>query len=245
MFETSAVESRVQQRSATQVAMLPVSLGAHALAAFSFVLVSVWSVAFPLNSPSQLSALVLSTQLPKMVIHKPEPVEPKPQPEVLPKENASAPSSPKPLVDAPPQVIPDTIPVLIANQLTGPLPKEVDWDFSGKGSNTQKPGIPGVDTNAVYGTSSEGVTVARVIHRVRPVYPSILQKVGMSGSAVVECIVGRDGSIVSVTVVDASHTLFGESAREAIMKWRFVPGRLNGTNVATVFELTVQFEAKR
>jgi len=81
--------------------------------------------------------------------------------------------------------------------------------------------------------------------RGRPEYPKLLVGPGVRGSAVAECIVGEDGVITSATVVSATHQLFGDSARNAVMQWKFLPGRLNGQPVATIFRLTVTFEVKR
>ena len=137
MFETTAVESRVHRRSATRAVTLPVSLGVHALAVSTFIAVGVWSVAFPLNSPPQISALVLSAPLPKMLIHRPKPVEPEPAEAKEPPKGEVAPASKPPVVDAPPIEIPDSIPVLTANQNTVPLPPDVVWGDPREGSNKE------------------------------------------------------------------------------------------------------------
>jgi TonB family protein len=88
-------------------------------------------------------------------------------------------------------------------------------------------------------------TMPVVIKRVQPVYPKMLATINVKGSAVVECVVGRDGVIESATVVHATHVLFGEAAREAVMQWKFLPGRLGSEPVATIFQLTVTFQVQR
>lgn len=64
--------------------------------------------------------------------------------------------------------------------------------------------------------------------RVSPVHPPELVKELVNGEAVVECVVGQDGSVRNIKTFSASHPAFGPAAEEALGKWEFKPGKING-----------------
>ncbi|MCM2315384.1 MAG: TonB family protein [Thermoanaerobaculia bacterium] len=241
MFETVVVESRVQPIRRTRVAVLPVSLGLHGLAVSAAILSSIWGVVLPMNAPPQFESFQGMRPAPAMPEVKPQVrVDPPPKGEP-PKTPASvftqAPIS-NPTVQTP-EAIPDTIPEV------GPAGSSLpEIAVAGPGSSGSPTGSEFVGTEPIQvGPGSATMPVVRV--RVQPEYPELLTKMGLRGTAIVECIVGEDGVITSATVVKATHPLFGESARNAVMKWKFLPGRLNGQPVATIFQLTVTFEVRR
>lgn len=246
MFETTVVESRVEHTSRTRAMTLPVSVGLHAAVISAAVLASTWSVTMPKASPPQFRPLVLPmtprVPLPVQPPRQPEPRQPEPQQQV----RVDAPPA-GPMIDAPPTSIPPTIPNLTPGQETGPVDRNAPFDWTGAGNErgggsedgdgtaTTGPLIPGVG----------GVTKPITIKRVEPNYPPLLIKAKLNGFAIVECIVEEDGRITSAQVVDTNHPLFGEAAREAVLQWKFLPGRLNGEPVPTIFNLTVKFEVRR
>ncbi len=242
MFETVAVESRVQPIRRSRVAVLPVSVALHGLAITAALLSSVWGVVLPPNAPPQFASFKGMAPLPVVPEVKP-PVRVEPPPKVEPPKGPQSvftqPPVSNPTVQTPIS-IPNTIPVV--GPATSALP---EIPVVGPGSpGSQSGGDPRGTTGPVeVGPGSATMPVVRV--RVQPVYPPLLQGVGVRGSAIVECIVGEDGVITSATIVSATHQLFGASAKEAVMQWKFLPGRLNGQPVATIFRLTVTFEVKR
>ena len=91
--------------------------------------------------------------------------------------------------------------------------------------NPMPPNPPGV-----YDVSK--VTVSPVpTFQARPRYPSDLRRAGSGGEGVVSFIVGIDGTVGDVTIVRATDIRFGESAAEAVLKWRFRPAQLKGAVV--------------
>ncbi len=242
MFETAAVESRVHAVDRRRIAMFPLSLAVHAAAVGTLFLSGIWSVRLPDIAPAQLAVFVGLQKMPVMQAMDP----PKPKP-VAQQQAAQASSNATPAIQAQQLTTPNAIPDHVGD--VDALPDAPAW------STTNNLGVPGAGTgDQTAGTGDPdaprqagvgGVTLPVVIRRVQPDYPSFLVKVGLHGSATVECIISRDGSVDSVTVVQATHPLFGESAREAVMKWRFLPGRLNGQAVTTIFRLTVRFEVQR
>jgi periplasmic protein TonB len=245
MFETTVVESRVGHSSRARTMTLPVSVGLHAAIVGGAMLASAWSVAMPSASPPQFKPFVMQAlpRIPEPVrVEPPRTPEPQPQPQV----RVDGPPA-GPVVDAPPAQIPPDIPILEQGQATGPITGPVQWNWDGTARDTRDQGDDfglSVQTGPrVAGVG--GVTRPAITRRVEPVYPPLLAKIGLEGSAVVECIVDEDGRITSATVATATHALFGEAARKAVLQWRFSPGMLNGEPVPTIFQLTVDFRTKR
>lgn len=84
-------------------------------------------------------------------------------------------------------------------------------------------------------TVEPGVTARRgkvdppvATRRVSPVHPPELAKELANGEAVVECVIGQDGSVREIHTLSASHPAFGPAAEEALGKWEFKPGSING-----------------
>jgi protein TonB len=242
MFETTVVESRVAHGSRTRAMSLPVSVGLHAAIIGTAILASAWSVAMPNASPPQIKPFIMRV-LPTI----PAPVRPAPprQPEPQPPAGPS-PSAAGPVVDAPPAQIPSDIPNLTPGDATGPIEGPVQWDWIGTGDTGGGGGV-GIVTEPTgpYPVVAGGATKPITIRRVEPVYPPLLVRAKMSGYAIVECIVEKDGRITSAEVVETNHVLFGDAARAAVLQWTFLPGRLNGDPVPTIFSLTVNFQVRR
>jgi protein TonB len=242
MFETVAVESRPHPIRKGRVATLPVSVALHALAIGAVVASSVWSVSVPTSAPAQYEAFAGAQAVP---VPPPQerPVRTEPQrPAQQPSQQQSVftqPAAQNPTTLTPTEV-PGTIPDVEANG--GGLPEVPVGDPSLVG-----PGGGGgqSDDGGPVQVGPGRATMPVVTRRVQPVYPQMLVKVGLRGSATVECIVGRDGTIESARVVHATHALFGEAARDAVLQWKFLPGRLGNQPVATIFQLTVSFDVKR
>lgn len=242
MFETVVVESRVQPIRRARIAVLPVSVGLHGLAVTAAILSSVWGVVLPMNAPPQFESFQGIRPAPVMPEVKP-PVRVDPPPKGEPSKTPSSVFTQAPVSNPTtqtPNVIPDTIPDV------GPAGSSLpEIAVAGPGSDGNPTGGDGGGSSEIFQVGPGSATMPVVRVRVQPEYPQLLTKMGLRGSAIVECIVGENGVITSATVVKATHPLFGESARNAVMQWKFLPGRLNGQPVATIFQLTVTFEVRR
>lgn len=64
--------------------------------------------------------------------------------------------------------------------------------------------------------------------RVSPAHPPELIKELVNGEVVIECVIGQDGSVRDIKTLSASHPAFGPAAEEALSKWEFKPGTING-----------------
>jgi TonB family protein len=92
--------------------------------------------------------------------------------------------------------------------------------------------------------AEDGVTLPRPIYEVSPPYTSDAMQRRIEGIVRVEVIVEADGTIGNVKVTRSLDRYFGldNEARTAAAKWRFVPGRKDGTPVAV--RIWIDFEFK-
>ena len=81
-----------------------------------------------------------------------------------------------------------------------------------------------------------------VVSRAEPDYTEPARKARVSGIVVVEAIIDKNGRVQQVKVVKDLPMGLSEQAAEAVKRWRFKPGTLNGQPVATIFNLTVNFK---
>ena len=81
-----------------------------------------------------------------------------------------------------------------------------------------------------------------VINRVEPVYPEVARKARISGIVIVECIIDKGGTVRDVQVLKGLPFGLDQAAVEAVKKWKFKPGTLNGQPVDVIFNLTVNFK---
>ena len=74
-----------------------------------------------------------------------------------------------------------------------------------------------------------------------PQYPFVLRKAGIQGEALVEFLIGPDGSVVEAAVLRATDVRFGDAAVDCIKRWRFEPGRVDGKPVTCRMQVPIQF----
>lgn len=63
---------------------------------------------------------------------------------------------------------------------------------------------------------------------ISPNYPFEMKRAGISGSVTVEFIINTNGDVVQAQVVRSTHREFEAPALQAVMKWKFKPGRKGG-----------------
>ncbi len=134
--------------------------------------------------------------------------------------------------------IPTSIPAVI------PPPSQAAFDpsrFSGLGAGSASPWR--VDTAAAVSRPAprpDAVFSAEVLEEppVRiggpdPAYPDLLRRAKIGGQVTIECVVDTAGRTEqgSVRIVQSTHALFEQPAREAAAAWIFQPGRIDGRAV--------------
>jgi len=86
-----------------------------------------------------------------------------------------------------------------------------------------------------------GVSPPAVISRGEPRYTDEARAKGISGSVVVECVVGVDGIPRDIRVIQSLDPGLDQNAIEAISQWRFRPRQLNGKPVAVRATIQTSF----
>jgi protein TonB len=84
------------------------------------------------------------------------------------------------------------------------------------------------------------VHMARLVHRVDPVYPIIARQARISGAVELTGVIGTDGHIRELRVVKG-HPFLANAALEAVRQWVYEPTLLNGEAVEVIAPITVNF----
>jgi protein TonB len=83
----------------------------------------------------------------------------------------------------------------------------------------------------------------RKVRHVAPVYPPLAVAARVQGSVRLECVIGEDGRVSDVVVVQG-HPLLEAAAVEAVRQWRYRPTLLNGVRVSVVLTVVVDFRLR-
>jgi TonB family protein len=79
--------------------------------------------------------------------------------------------------------------------------------------------------------------------QVHPQYPFELRIAGISGQVVVDYIVDVEGNVRNAFAASSSRSEFESPAVDAVSKWKFRPGIINGQPVATHMQVPIVFTA--
>lgn len=86
-----------------------------------------------------------------------------------------------------------------------------------------------------------GVSQPQVLSKVDPEYSEEARKAKYSGTVLLQLVVDVDGKAKNVKVVKGVGLGLDEKAVEAVMKWKFIPGKKNGTPVPVYATVEVNF----
>ncbi|MHC1728656.1 MAG: TonB family protein [Syntrophobacteraceae bacterium] len=127
-----------------------------------------------------------------------------------------------------------------------------------KGDSESLPGhSPGTGTGKDPGSSSDRFSgpvrgefdaasvdhAPQVLTKWEPVYPQKARSLGICGKVVLRFLVEPNGQVSHPGILEAQpRGYFEQSALEAVRRWRFKPGYVQGKAVATWFILPVQFK---
>jgi TonB family protein len=90
------------------------------------------------------------------------------------------------------------------------------------------------------GSTSGGVLLPTLVHRIDPIYPKEARIHQIGGSVILDAAIGTDGSVLKVTVVSGSPILV-EAALGAVRRWRYNPAQLDGKPVEIEERITIVF----
>jgi len=115
-------------------------------------------------------------------------------------------------------------------------------ELGGTGTGTAGEGTGGVEEPPSGPLRVGGNVKAPVaLARVKPDYTDSARKAKITGTVIVEAIIDTNGNVRDVRVIKGLPMGLGEQAEEAVKKWKFKPGTLNGEPVSVIFNLTVTF----
>ena len=95
-------------------------------------------------------------------------------------------------------------------------------------------------------TAGAGVIAPAVIFREQPGYPSRAQAMQVEGVVEAEALVGIDGGVEEVRILNSSRKGVGfeNATEEAIMKWRFKPATKRGVKVRMWVSIRIPFRLR-
>jgi TonB family protein len=82
----------------------------------------------------------------------------------------------------------------------------------------------------------------RVTNQTKPIYPFAMRASGMRGEVLVDFVVDIEGRPRNAFVVRSLNPAFDDPALDAVAKWRFEPGRVNGVPVNTHMQVPIVFQ---
>ncbi len=78
--------------------------------------------------------------------------------------------------------------------------------------------------------------------RTHPTYPYRARQRNIEGEVKVKLLVRADGTVASVTILDATPKgIFDSSVKEAVPNWKFTPGKIDGQAVPSWVVTNVVF----
>jgi protein TonB len=260
MFETVVPETFAKRSKKVFYETLPVSVAAHVIAIAGALMGTVWHVEFPDHSPHLIAAYSLTA------IPDPPPPPPPPQPieQTAPKpEPKSEPAPPPPpaLLEMAPRVIPNLVPHVEVPPPTPPPPPPKTAVAEGvQGGDAQ--GEKGGKLGGEIGGHGKGLAFSVVfpddgrlyierdaklplipVNQQYPSYPEQARKKHLEDSVLVRYVIGTNGRVKDVTILDHAHEpVFDVATVDAIKNWSFRPYKKDGKVVEVVHELTVIYQ---
>ena len=104
----------------------------------------------------------------------------------------------------------------------------------------EPPGSP--SAASVRFTEESGISEPIAVERVNPRYPEQAREDKITGTVVLDLVVGEDGRVLDIHTIESAHPLLEEAAVEAVRQWRFEPARrADGTVVQVMYVMTIKF----
>lgn len=254
MFESVAPETFQAKSRKVFYETLPLSLGLHALAIGTAVVIASWNVVFPAHSPRLISMYNLATI--------PDPPPPPPLPPAAQPRPVETPKPAPPLEQiVAPTVIPDLIPQIpdpppptlqLAPAPGPPLPGVPEGSDQGKAGGEIGGDVHGIsggvsfpDDGRVHISLNESLPLLPLSQDYPP-YPEEAKKKQLEDQVIVRYTIGKNGRVTDVQILDhAKEPMFDKVTVEAIKLWRFRPMIKDGKPVEVVHDLAVNFQLIR
>ena len=88
------------------------------------------------------------------------------------------------------------------------------------------------------------IEAPELVHRVEPIYSALAVQAHVSGTVILEAIVGADGRVAEVKVLRSAHRLLDGAAIAAVRQWRYSPLVLNGIRESFVLTVVLSFQLR-
>jgi protein TonB len=229
-------DSRERKNQRPWYATLPITLLTYGVGLFALIVIPMLSFELPALA-QHIQFVDVDLKMPEL---PPPPAPPNPNP--TPTDPTPVPGPPK---EAPDKINPEPppLPPIIVNPgpkcdgclpITGP---------TGNGPIVPIPPPPGPPNPKV---PDQPVPVGGKVQQpmrvayTAPQYPSIAQSARVSGTVIIEAIIGKDGAVKDARVL-RSIPLLDQAALNAVRQWRYSPTLLNGSPVEVVMTVTVNF----
>lgn len=175
----------------------------------------------------------------EIILMEMPPLEPEPEDvvEEMAEEQPTNQLAPPSLVD-----MPTVVPVdAFVQQIQPPPPPGLEVAKGAVSIPVTKPGTNfGKGMKDLFDIANlDQVPVPRV--QMKPNYPYEMSRNGITGHAVVAFIVTSMGDVVDAYAVSSSHREFEQPAVEAVMRWKFRPGKKGGRAVNTKVHQKIVF----
>jgi periplasmic protein TonB len=154
------------------------------------------------------------------------------------------------IVDDPPEVVGA---LLGAGHTAGDTTSLLTAILGASESTSRPPAVvshPGPKPNTAVEASvpkrirTSSLELARLVHRVEPVYPPIAKLAHVSGTVELTAVVGTDGRIRELKALSGNPLLI-RAAIDAVSQWIYAPPILNGERVEVIAPVTVNFRLDR
>ena len=93
---------------------------------------------------------------------------------------------------------------------------------------------------------AEGSEAPSPTLKTQPIYPSTLLKKGIGGKVLITAVISTSGQVVKANIKGSSgYSELDNSALQAVLKWKFKPGKRNGKEVQATCIIPYTFEVKK
>jgi periplasmic protein TonB len=199
-----------------------------------------------------IAPLLAAGDLPKVAGTRTPPllVKTLPSPEIIvtPARRAGPATAPRKQSDFPSVVTPPSLPSIdhfreivedtaFSRGLPGTSAGPVEDVVGGAGRGTT-PNVAQIPSGPV--RPGGGIERPKKIRHVAPAYPDFARQARVQGTVVIDAIIGPDGHVTRATIRQ-SQPLLDQAALAAVRQWVYTPTKLNGTPIAVIMTVEVNF----
>ena len=113
------------------------------------------------------------------------------------------------------------------------------WQWQRSWKELEIGSVAAKEADAPLPVSSETMEM-RIVSKVDPVYPEEARRAGKNGLALLDAVIGADGTVTRLRPLSGDDQLV-KSAEEAVRSWKFEPYQSSGRAVAVETTIAVEF----